>query len=851
MAGDVISFKLDNGLTVLLKSDHRSHVTAVQMWVRVGGADESDSEAGISHVVEHMLFKGTEKRGVGKIAREVESVGGEINAYTSDDETVFHLVVPSKYTSLGLDIIADMVQHSKFDPKEFSKEKAVILEEIRRGKDEPRKQLYEDLMKLIYKKHPYGRPVIGYPETVEKLTRDQVYSHYKKWYVPNNMILVVVGDFDPQKVKNEIEELYKNFEPHPVKHPRPQEPYSDQLRVKVVKADVPKAYMAVGFLTTPLKNGSTVPLDIFSSFIAGENNRVLNRILKEQEKLVYFLSSYDYTPVDKGVFIITAYLEPSKITTTVSEISKVLREYRREEINGDMLELLKKETEREFIFSKETVQGQASDLGSFQLIGGDYGYEDSYLHQIKSVNPEKVLAAVKTFLKPSRARILVMIPKNSSISPEKLENSIKEAWNLKERKRIEYKVENLGEVKKVFLGDSAVLIFRHRDSIPTSAISIVMKGGLIADPPGRAGLNYILATMWRKRTQHLSPQELSDELDKIGGSISVTPNRDITTLTFTFLSEYRERAYSLFKEILLEPMFTKDDLEEARSDAIAILESLENNMWRYTLGEFLNLYYGNYPYGHLLQGKISDLRKVTLDDVKGMYKKLISQKPIIISAVGDIEFNSFLRNMKDLAFSLPHEELGISITEPHVVTGKEIFEKKEKNQTHILVGFPGVAINNSNRVPLEVIENILSGMGNRLFVDLRDKKSLAYVVTAANVSPMKKGFFIIYLATAPEKVNTAISSLKEEIKKIINKGFTEKELENAKEYMIGSLDVALQANSSISNTYAINQFYHDDPLFLEKKKKIIDGVTLKEINKLAKKFFVLDDADWVIIGEKK
>ncbi len=841
---------LDNGLKVILKPDHRSRVTAVQMWVNVGGADESDDEAGISHVVEHMLFKGTEKRGVGEIAREIESVGGDINAYTSDDETVFHLVVPSSHTDLGLDIISDMIQHSKFDPHEFAKEKEVILEEIRRGKDDPRRTVYQELMKLIYPHHPYGRPVIGYPETVEKFTRDQVYAYYKKWYVPNNMILVVVGDFDPDRVKGEIEDLYKDFKPHPVNHERPQEQYEDRLKVEVIRGDVQKAYLTIGYLTTPLKDRSTVPLDLFADFLAGENNRILNRVLKEEKRLVYFLNSYNYTPKDRGSFVITTYLEPSRITATTGEIARIISQFREEKIPPDMLDLLKNETERDFIFAKETMQGQARDLGSFQLLAGDYRYEKTYLSEIREATPEDVLEAVKNYLKGSRARILVMLPENSSVDPEELKKEIIETWKDSKFSLPSYTIETLdNNLEEIKFDHRMTLLFQHRDSLPTVAVSAVIPGGVAEDPPGKAGLNYILTRMWKKRTRNLPPQQLSNALDRIGGSISITPNRDTIVVTFTFLAHNKEEAFRIFKEILLEPNFTQDDLEEARSDAIAILQSLDNSMWRYTLGKFLSLYYGNFPYGHLLEGKIEDLRKITLDDVKSLYEKLISHKPLITSVVGDVRQKDVIEGLGDIPAMLPPGNYEPDETSPSVVTGKNYVERKDKNQTHILVGFPGTTIDSDDRVILEIVENILSGMGNRLFVDLRDRKSLAYVVSAANVSPMRKGFFLIYLATAPDKTDYAIESMKEEIEKIVKDGFTPKELEDAKRFMIGSLDVALQSNSSFANTYAVNLYYHNDPLFYLHKRELIEKVSLDQVNAIARKYLDLKKADWVIIGK--
>src|SRR3989338_6988287 len=191
----VFKTKLNNGMTVILEEDHSAKVVAFQMFVRVGSADENEKEAGIAHVFEHMLFKGTEKRKVGQIAGEVEAAGGYINAYTSYDQTVYHLAVASRYFDTGLDIISDAIQHSSFDPNELKKELEVVLEEIRMNEDNPGRTLYKNILSTAFTTHPYKRPVIGFTDTVKSFTREQILNFFKKWYAPNNMTLVIVCDF--------------------------------------------------------------------------------------------------------------------------------------------------------------------------------------------------------------------------------------------------------------------------------------------------------------------------------------------------------------------------------------------------------------------------------------------------------------------------------------------------------------------------------------------------------------------------------------------------------------------------------------------------------------------------------
>src|SRR5687768_1312677 len=204
---------LDNGLTVLLQENHSVPVVALNMWVKVGSIYEEDAEAGISHVYEHMLFKGTRSRGVGEIAQEIEGSGGDINAYTSFDHTVYHITLASRFLDTGLAVMADAIQHSSFDPDELRKEQEVVLEEIKRGEDIPSRKLTEALFATSYQRHPYRRSVIGSEQTVKSLSREQILSFFHTWYVPNNMTLVVAGDFDPITVLPRIQAAFQHFRP--------------------------------------------------------------------------------------------------------------------------------------------------------------------------------------------------------------------------------------------------------------------------------------------------------------------------------------------------------------------------------------------------------------------------------------------------------------------------------------------------------------------------------------------------------------------------------------------------------------------------------------------------------------
>ena len=206
-------FVLPNGLTVLVESLRHSPVVALQAWVRAGGADETEDVLGVAHLHEHMLFKGTPRRGVGEIARSVESAGGDINAWTSFDETVYHLTMERQEMALGVDILSDALRASAFDAAELARESEVVLEEIRRAQDSPGRRLHQAVFARIFDQHPYGRPVLGYERTVQAMTRAQILAFYRRYYRPDNVTFVAVGDISAVEVMREVEARMGDWQP--------------------------------------------------------------------------------------------------------------------------------------------------------------------------------------------------------------------------------------------------------------------------------------------------------------------------------------------------------------------------------------------------------------------------------------------------------------------------------------------------------------------------------------------------------------------------------------------------------------------------------------------------------------
>ena len=294
---------LPNGLTVIVQEMRSAPVVAVQAWVGVGSADESPEEAGLAHVHEHMLFKGTERRRVGEIAQAIEGAGGEINAWTSFDQTVYHVVLASRDFGVGIDVLADAIHHSAFDAEELAREKEVVLEEIKRAEDQPSRVVTQALFQLAYAKHPYRNPVIGTRERVASFTRDDVLAFFRKWYVPSNVTVVVVGDVSEDEAFAAVERSFgaNAARETPARH-GVIEPPQRAPRALVKHEKIEEAYFNVAVHIPDVHHEDVPTLDLLASILGqGESTRLLQRV-KRKSALVNDIYAYAYTPIAAGLF---------------------------------------------------------------------------------------------------------------------------------------------------------------------------------------------------------------------------------------------------------------------------------------------------------------------------------------------------------------------------------------------------------------------------------------------------------------------------------------------------------------------------------------------------------------------
>ncbi|MBD0321655.1 MAG: insulinase family protein, partial [Gemmatimonadetes bacterium] len=416
-------YTLPNGLTVVFEEQHAARVAAFQVWVKAGSADERPDQAGLAHLHEHMLFKGTARRGPGEIARDVEAHGGEIKAWTSFDQTVYHIVIASQFARMGLDILGDAIRSSAFDADELAREIEVVCEEIKRSQDTPARRASRDLFSTAYQVHPYRDPVIGTAESVRGFDRNKVLEFYRRHYTPKNLVLCATGDFTEAELRGWVEEFFGGDWGRPYEGgvTREREPEVARRRVLLRSDEVKEAYFNLAFLIPQADHPDVPALDALAMLAGqGDASRLVLEV-KRKRSLVNEVHAYAYTPRDPGLFATSLTLPPAKLPQALEETVRVLSALRTGLVPADELATVKALIEAEAVYQRETVQGLARKLGHYQSSMGDLEAEARYYEAIARLTPEHIREVAERYLRFDRAILTGLLPKGAAFTQAQAE----------------------------------------------------------------------------------------------------------------------------------------------------------------------------------------------------------------------------------------------------------------------------------------------------------------------------------------------------------------------------------------------------------------------------------------------
>lgn len=830
---------LSNGLDVLIQEDRAQKVAAIQLWVIVGSADEEPSERGISHLIEHMAFKGTPTRGVGEIAGSIETLGGEINAYTSWDETVFHVTVPARAVMEGLDILTDAVLNPTLDPEELAKEKEVVLEEILEAEERPERKISKLLFRTAYEKSPYRFPVIGYKETVAGFTRDDVIAFREKWYVPENMFLLIVGNVDSDKLMPEIERLLGALPPKAFfRSPRPKEPPQTEIRSAVIRdGSAREARCHIAFHIPSIRGNDVNALDLAADVLGSRESSRLIRVLKNEKQLVNSIHSYSLTPKKPGIFVVSLTLEGKNLEAAVKEVMEQLEALAKTPPTAEELERAKIHIESQHLYARESVDGTARSIGSFEADIGDAAYEEKYLQLNRATTAEEVSAAVREYLRPPNTSVVVLMPDEQE--PDfKIESLTDPIATYNSRRKGQEKAFEEGEKQYYTLKNGIRVVLEPDPSNAVVSFRIASLGGKRFETRETEGIMNFIARMIAKGAGDMDEGTINRKIEDMGGRLRGFSGYDSVGVSATFFSRHLKDGLKLLGTLYSDPTWPEEQLERERTLILNSIKTLPDKPVPFAITKLNEVVYPDHPYGFNKDGSLETVMSFTREDLMRTYRRYVVPSNTVITAVGDMNVPETLKAIEEIFGSVPEKKF----EEPDIPEETPITDVIRKTveipraKAHVTIGFRGTTLQDDDRYALAVLNNVLAGQGGRLFLQLRDKESLAYIVTSFFRPGLDPGIFAFYIATEPSKAEQAVESLLREINRVRSAPVEDRELARSIKNLIGNHEIHLQSTWDRAENTGLNTLYGLGYDYDEEYIRRLGEVTADDVLKVAEKY---------------
>lgn len=814
---ELIRYTLDNGLVVLLKPNHTAPVVACNVWVGVGSADELPREAGLAHVHEHMLFKGTSRRGVGEIAREIEGAGGQINAFTSFDQTCYYVVMSSRYLDTGLDILTDAIQHSSFEAGELARELEVIQEEIKRGEDSPTRVASLKLFETAFQHHPYGLPVIGTSASVGSFQRQDVLDFFHKHYVPNNMAVVLTGDFDVEHARQRIAHYFGDFAAKPYERmPRDSEPPQGAPRCHVQPRPIQEAHLRLGFHIPHGTHEDIPALDLLGIIMGhGESSALYQSILLDKE-LVNSIYAGAYTPRDNGLFVVQADYQLSEETAhSHGDVSRHIFEdiFRFRDMPVTALELQRARTilESQAIYSKQTAEGMAMKLGHYQMVAGDPAFEALYYERLARVSAQDIQRVARTWLTLDNVNAVLTYPEDATgFDVAHLEKNLREAWARVAAEAVDAAITTDSQgFLRLDLPDGPRLIIQEDNSVETFACRAVALGGLRFESAATNGANELLAEMLTRGTHQRSAMDIARTTESMASSLAGLSGRNTLGMGLNGLSRFFEPSFEILADCLWNSTVAGEEFERERKLQLQSIRSRQDQLGSVNFDRFARAFYGPHPYAMPTGGTAESVQALAPVALRHYLHERIQPQDLVVVAVGDVN----ARHVVDLVERFfvrpeaPATPTPVPPSAPVHGAPRLVVGDLEKNQAHVMVGFHAPSMTSRQRYALDVLDAILSGQGGRLFFELRDRQSLAYSVYASYLPGLEASAYTINIGTSPEKIDQAVAGIIGEVQRLRHEPPTQAELDSARRNLIGNHDIGLQTNSARAMTFALDELY--------------------------------------------
>jgi zinc protease len=835
---DVKLITLENGLVMIIREDHSAPVVSAQAWCHTGSIHEDKwLGAGLSHVLEHMLFKGTTTRPGSRIDQEVQQAGGYMNAYTSFDRTVYHINVPNTGATVAIDILCDIMQHASLPPAELDKELDVIRREMDMNQDDPGRRASRRLFEAAYTKSPYRFTIIGYPQIFNTLKPDDILGYYRERYVPNNMFFVVTGDVKAGDVEKQITDAFAKNSAKPMPPMvLPREPRQTGPREIIEHAPIQLGHYHFCWHIPDIRHPDMPALDILASLLGSGRNSRLFREVREKKGLVTSADAWTYTPGEQGLFGMSAMIDGDKFAPSREALLAEIERVQNEPIPAAELAKVIKQFIAGTLATRKTMQGQAQDLGSNWLAANDLNFSERYLAAARQVTPATLQRVAREYLTPSNRTLYALLP-------EGMESKLAETVS----------VSSENAVQKFVFPNGLRLLVKEDHRLPFVEMRAVFQGGVLAETEQNNGLTQLMSKMLMQGTRRRSAEEISTEIESVGGSIDSFGGNNSFGLCGEVLSDDLKTGLDVFADVLLNPLFPEESFERERRIQLEMIRSQQDHLLQSCVQSMRRGLFGDAGYGLDPTGTEKSVKALPLSALSAFHKKMAVPNNCVMAIFGDVQTKE-IKALIEKYFGrwkvgTPVSSRGQRPLElSHI---KRVTELRDKEQAVLLAGFPGASLRDKDRYALELLQEGCSDLGSRLFLRIREKLGLAYYVGAQNFLGVVPGFFAFYAGTARDKVELVEKELLAEVKLLRSKGFSKEELDRAKAKVIGQKKIGRQDLGSYAMTVALDELYGLGYEHIDLEDACYEAVKLSDIKAAACKYLQPDALVIAVIKPSK
>ncbi len=821
---------LPNGLTLILKPDRAAALASVQFWVKTGSMHEGERlGAGLSHYLEHMLFKGTERRAGREISATVQAHGGYINAYTTFDHTVYYIDLPSEHAPVALDLLADAVLHSTLPAEEVTKEKDVILREIAMTQDDPDGRLWEALFATAFREHPYRHPIIGHRDVFSAVGREGLAAYYRARYVPENLVVVIVGDIDPAAMRAEVERQFgaaprKGLAPVLV----PAEPLQLAPREDRRREDVEITRGVLAWPIPGLTHPDSAVLGLVAMALGHGDSSVLWREIREKSRLVHSIDASSWNPGTTGLFCIAFTCDAPKRAAAEAAIGRALercaaRGFTAAQVRKAVRQLVVGE-----INTRKTMSGQASRLGMAEVVIGDLGYSRSYFERLRGVGPADLRRVLRAHLVPQRRTAVSIEPVAEKGPPSpRLRRAAKSAASGRPPTFTETRLPN-----------GARLLLQTDRRLPNLHLRLFFEAGPLHEEANRRGATALWATLLTKDTRRRTADEVAQRIEEVGGSFYPVSGNNSVALAAEVLPPDAGRALEALAEAALEPAFAAGTFAIERDAQLAALRQDADDVVTFARKRLRRDFFGAHPLALDAQGDEAGMQALRAADVAALHRKLCVAGNAVLAVAGDIP-RELIPRLKAFLGRLPPGRAPARARWSQSLPARagDFVEKQPREQAVVLQAFPGPHVLAEDFYVGEVADELFSGMASRLFERVREEKGLAYFVRSARVAGLDAGMFYFMAGTQPGREGEVLAEIDAEIARVQADEVEAPELLRCQTRLKAARRQGLQTNGARASQAGIDALQGRPVNDGKHYDARIDAVTLAQLGEFARRHF--------------